>query len=621
MRWRTDETRLLSTEEAFRGLTIEHLKPLVELVADEVPKRKPELVAFLTNYMKHPENVRALYEGLEPLGQLAVREAAHDPKGSLNRDRFIARHGRVPQFEKPDPNTRDRWSDYYGHRRPTTLRLFFPKGDNLPTDLRALLLTFVPPPAEFTLPTLPEPPATVTISWRGWSDSRSVRESEEVPLRVRETAREALHDVRAVLRLVEAGRVRVSDKKKQPTAASMRALADVLQGGDFYTAEDQDERDYHPSHDLAIKAFAWPMIVQAAGLAQKTGDELELTPAGRKALSGPAPEVLRAAWKKWRVTNLLDEFSRVEAIKGQGKGGLSALADRRRAVLDGLVACPAGAWFAVDDFFRFLRATDRDFTLSHRPHELYIAEHYYGNLGDVGDDLWYILQGRYILAVLFEYAATLGLIDVGYLAPQGARDDYTGRWGTDEYEYLSRYDGLKYVRINALGAWLLGQAERYEPPAPVVERVLQVLPNLEVVVRQPPLAPSDRLVLERFAEPQSEGVWRLTADKAPPVLEEGGALDELEEFLAARSAEALPQPVQVFLADLRRRAGRLRDLGLARLVECADAGLARELAADPQLRGKAWPAGERWLVFRTEDEAAVRKALKRLGHVLPPSGQ
>jgi hypothetical protein len=148
--------------------------------------------------------------------------------------------------------------------------------------------------------------------------------------------------------------------------------------------------------------------------------------------------------------------------------------------------------------------------------------------------------------------------------------------------------------------------------------VLRVLPNLEVAVTKPPLPPSDRLVLDRFAEPQSEGVWRLTPAKLLAVLEEGGTPDELEEFLMTHSAEPLPHTVAVFLQDQRERAGRLRDLGTARLLECADAALAQMLAGDPQLRGKLHLAGEHWLVFRTEDETAVRRGLRRLGHIVPP---
>jgi hypothetical protein len=618
MSWRRDEPEPLSTEEAFGKLTIDYLRPLALLLASDVPKRKPELVSLLVRFMTDPVEVRALYEKLDSLAQKSVQEATFHPMGLLDRDKFVAQYGQLPAFHKASPNERTSFYDYDRHKRPTPLALFFPRNDVLPTDLRKLLLTFVPRPPAFTLPISAELPATTRQTWMTWKGNRPVEESADVPLRVRETARETEHDLRAVLRLVEAGRVRVSDKKRQPTAASQKAIAEVLPSGDFYIVEDQDESKYDPAFDLTLKAFAWPMLLQAAGLAQKSGDDLTLTPAGRKALSGSVPEVIRATFRKWRTSTLLDEFSRIETIKGQSKGGLSALSSRRKAVLDGLAACPTGAWFAVDDFFRFLRATGRDFVLAHRPYELYIAEHYYGNLGYENEHAWEQLQGRYILVVLFEYVATLGLIDVAYLPPQGVRDDFRDRWGADDLSCLSRYDGLLYLRINPLGMWCLGLAERYETPPPPAVDILQVLPNLEIVVTNPPLSVSDRLVLDRFAEPQSEGVWKLTAAKLLAVLEEGGTLDELEEFLKTHSKAALPHTVEVFLQDQRECAGRLRDLGMARLIECADAALAQMLACDPQLRGKCHIAGERWLLFRTEDEAAVRRGLRRLGHVLPP---
>jgi hypothetical protein len=621
MAWRRDEPEPVPAAEAFAKLTNDNLRPLAALVTDDLPKRKPEFVGLLAKVMTDAAQVRKLYEGLDPLAQKAVQEAAADPKGLLYRDRFIARHGEeLPDFHEPAPKQQPSYysDDYDRHRRPTRLALFFPAYDWLPTDVRKLLHAFVPAPPAFVLPTVAEPPATVRQTWTTWKHNKPVEETVDVPVRVRATASMAELELRAVLRLVEAGRVRVSDKKRLPTAASQKAVSEVLPEGDFYTAEDRDEFKGDPAYDLTIKAFAWPILLQAAGLAQQSGDELTLTPAGRKALIGSAHEVLRAAFRKWPTSKLLDEFSRVEAIKGQGKGGLTALSGRRKAVLDGLAACPAGAWFAVDDFFRFLIATDRDFELAHRPYDLYIAEHYYGNLGYDSEGAWDQLEGRYILALLFEYVATLGLIDVAYIPPQLARDDFRDRWGTDDLSSLSRYDGLLYVRLNPLGAWCLGQAERYEPPKPAVVDVLKVLPNLEIVVTKPPLPAADKLVLDRFAEPQSDYAWRLTPARLLAVLEAGGTLDELEEFLKSRSPAALPHTVEVFLNDQRERAGRLRDLGMARLIECADAAQAELLARDSQLRGKCHLAGERWLVFRSEDETAVRRGLRRLGYILPP---
>ena len=93
-------------------------------------------------------------------------------------------------------------------------------------------------------------------------------------------------------------------------------------------------------------------------------------------------------------------------------------------LVEGLAACPVGRWFAVDDFFRLLRATGREFTLAHSVDELYIAEHNYGNLGYTNEHAWEQLQGRFALAFLFEYAATLGIIDVAYVPPQDVREDF-----------------------------------------------------------------------------------------------------------------------------------------------------------------------------------------------------
>ena len=75
--------------------------------------------------------------------------------------------------------------------------------------------------------------------------------------------------------------------------------------------------------------------------------------------------------------------------------------------------------------------------------------------GLAGWKAWNALEGRYALCVLFEYAATLGVIDVAYTGPRGARDDYRELWGADRYDSLSRYDGLAAVRVNDLGAAIL----------------------------------------------------------------------------------------------------------------------------------------------------------------------
>jgi hypothetical protein len=198
--------------------------------------------------------------------------------------------------------------------------------------------------------------------------SRSRRtEVESVPLTVRETERAALHDLNTVLRLVEAGKLAVSDKTRRPTAATTRAVAHALLSGEPYP----DESGIGP-----IVSFAWPMLVQAAGLTELRGSRLALTNAGHKALSAPAPETVRRLWDRWMGTRLLDELSRVDVIKGQsgkGKRGLTAVAGRREPIADAIAECPIGRWVAIDDLFRYMRAVGHRFEVTRNPWRLYIS--------------------------------------------------------------------------------------------------------------------------------------------------------------------------------------------------------------------------------------------------------
>src|SRR5579884_1960089 len=136
--------------EMLENLTVPQLKPLVQLLDRNPPPRKGEMISVLTHFLLRPERLQRLYSELDPISQAAVQEATHDPEGVLGHDEFVAKYGQAPVLSRGD-ETRE--SYYDSDRRPTPLRLFFtdPYDSALPTDLRELLLTFVPPPAAITI--------------------------------------------------------------------------------------------------------------------------------------------------------------------------------------------------------------------------------------------------------------------------------------------------------------------------------------------------------------------------------------------------------------------------------------------------------------------------------------
>jgi len=187
--------------------------------------------------------------------------------------------------------------------------------------------------------------------------------------------------------------------------------------------------------------------------------------------------------------------------------------------------------------------------------KLYLGDPEYGSLGYAGFHDWPVLEGRYTLAVLFEYAATLGLLDVDYVSPAHARDDFRHMWGADWVDALSRYDGLRAVRLTLLGAYAAGLSTTYEPAVPArPDRTLQVLANHDVVATAD-LAPADRLVLDTFATRASDRVWTFSKASLLAAVDAGRAPGELGSFLDQRALHTVPATVRRLLDDVETRAG------------------------------------------------------------------
>ncbi len=269
---------------------------------------------------------------------------------------------------------------------------------------------------------------------------------------VRCAAPDALSNLVAVLELTADRQMRCSAATRRPLTATVRLVEDVLVAGDYYDNGDPDGGE-------PIAAFAWPMLLQAGGLARLAGTRLELTPRGEAVLTGPCYQALGDLWGRWLRSVSHDELSRIEAIRGQRKPGtLTPAARRRVAVADTLAAVEPGIWIDVDTLFAILQAQPAPLAVARSPlaqWRLYLVDAHDGSLGPVGRKAWNVLEGRYALCVLFEYAATLGVIDVAYTGPRGARGDYRELWGADRYDSLSRYDGLAAVRVSDLGAAIL----------------------------------------------------------------------------------------------------------------------------------------------------------------------
>lgn len=206
----------------------------------------------------------------------------------------------------------------------------------------------------------------------------------------------------------------------------------------------------------------------------------------------------------------------------------------------------------------------------------------------------------------------MGIIDVAYIEPSSARDDLGDLWGTDDLQFLSRYDGLIYFRLTPLGAYCLGLTADHAP-APIEPSVrLSVLPGRQVNVVAGQLAAEESLVLDTWAVQATSESWRLDHQKALAAVEKGHDVAELREFLQARDDQPLPETVDAFIQTCQKNGKALKIVGTTLLIECQDAETAATISTHKETAGLCLRAGDRQLVVRLEHEAKFRTLIRIL---------
>jgi len=581
--------------EALYSYTVDTLRSLAKFVCDKTPSRKGDMVGAICRTLLG-DKLKLHFDRLSDIEKAAVQEAIFSPEGELDPIKFKAKY----QQEAPIGRS-------LGWRSKGYLVDLFIINRHVPDDLGNLLIEFIKKPEKDRIKYADKLPESIRLDIH--------EETVDRDLNVRNTAAAALNNLETVLRLVEGGKIKVGAKTGRPTLACQKNLAKLLQEGDWY------EEDVILGGIGHIQAFAWPVLLQGTGLAKTDGSTLKLTNKGKKGLKGDYPQVIKEAWARWQGNKFLDEFSRVDQIKGQrsSRGRTLFAAHTRRPVLyDGLSLCTPGRWLKVKELIRAMNSEGLDFEVVRYAWKLYVGDSQYGHLDDYGDQT--MVKTRYILAFLFEYAATLGLIDVAYIHPDGALSDFHGLWGwgMEDTNFLSRYDGLMYIRLNPLGAFAMDMTDDYETAPTETRAVLTVLPNHDVVVTDVhALSPADKLFLEKTCRKKSSALWKLTTRTLLESAQNGTTMEEITTFLESRSAHPIPDTVTTLLKDAKKRSTGLEYAGRTHLVACKDAVLQKLVTTDAKLSKLCRPAGEKHIVILPGKEKQFMTALVRLGYIVP----
>lgn len=619
------DPQLPSLEQGLFSYTVAELKWYAEVLPGSKPLRKADLVAKLRAALTDPGYLRALYEQLGEEQSWLVADVVHNTGGWLKLGRA---HARYPSVAPPEnPRSRhsfyaigDFYSDPFKKLTASGFEVLFcysyELGFFIAREVTDLLSRIVPAPPPSSLKTLSAPPTLPGT--RGRQQPQVLQANAE---------RTIFEDVAATLSLAQEGKAGISSTTRLPTLGTVRQLRKLLAEGDYF---EESGGDYERAED-AMRPLALLLLVQAPRWAvpvSKGSTRLAITPVGQEVLRSEAtPHHIRQLWEAWCKSDLLDELSRVRGIRGQQSKytKLTKPRERREKIVAALRACPPGRWVDLAEFMRYAEAEELLPRIERTQHSnLFVG--YSGSY-----DMWeyrrsdYVdmVQGSYIRAFLWEYAATLGVVEIAYTRTEDATVD-RGSWHGME-EWVSRYDGLLGFRVTDLGAFALGLTDEYVPPTAEMGTgtpAMVLLPNFDIVITDASRVSSrDRAFLARICTTQSQDVYRLSRDLLLDYAAgNGNGLEPVRNFLESRTLKSqadFPQTVRVFLADTENRLNAVQDWGRA-LVLKGDEHVLTELAHTRLVKDMAQLGkvkGETVLLVKEEHESAVRRQLKKMGYV------
>ncbi len=545
----------------------------------KVPTRKKEVIDMLVEYMADTATMQLVFTSLPPVEQNALREMTWRAN-LLDNIALHAKYGETLGDET------------------LLFRLFLfnaPRAMLLP-HLNEQLKTFVAEPPEVAPHYTPE-----------FHLVSAIEDLEAEALDIHQTESAALYDVRAVMRLMDAEGVEASAQTYKVSNRGAHKILEILKDGDFYPVHKKT---------TGMKPFAWGLIFLAAGMAALEGRKLRLTEKGKKASKLPEHELIKELWGAWLQYMGFQELNRVTEIKGQKtKSNILERAPLvRKKIADGLALLKPGEWIHVDDFAAFMKAKGMWFEAARNYWGLYILDSRYGHLGY--DESRGIVDTRFLLVFLLEYAAVMGIVDVALVAPHYARYDYSDLWGGDDLEQLSDYDGLYYIRLTELGGHVLGLTEEYTPPKREVKRYFEIMPNLDILLMDDDFNEGDRILLERMATKTSQMVWHLDAFLIVKAVDSGLPVDEIRDFLTANSDDALPEPVESLLEEIGEKSTAVKMLGKEIVLQIKDETTTQELLKDKKINKLVHLSADNHLVIKEENKKKFKNALLKKGYIV-----
>ena len=415
----------------------------------------------------------------------------------------------------------------------------------------------------------------------------------------------ALVEAKRMLQLVSAGKLKVSEKTRLPSAACIKQVKSILC---------EPETEFSPE-----RSYAWPVLIQQCGWAKPRVGKLGLTRSGKALLENFTPDGYADGVQTMLNDSVFDEMSRAPAIKGmKSKWARRCREDasiRRLCITNALAEFPAKEWIKINQAFDHVVASGNSFDVVECGGSLYIGDANYGTLDN--EELG--ISRVYFRVLAAESFTTLGILDSANCAPdQQISSDISNCWGMECVEFVTSYDNVCHLRLTPLGAFCLGATVDYETPKAEKRTLFNVLPNHEIVVTDAnAFSVGDAAQLERFSKKTSDSVWKMNKKTIFQALESGDSADDIRSVLQMGTANEIPKTVLQLIDETAEHSGAISKSEDAVAVSFRDKHTAVLVEHDAAIRPSIFCRNGSTLFVRTKNLKKFQSGLRKLGILLP----
>lgn len=210
----------------------------------------------------------------------------------------------------------------------------------------------------------------------------------------------------------------------------------------------------------------------------------------------------------------------------------------------------------------------------------------------------------------FFLLGTLGIFELYYNMPD--EDSYLYL----KNGYLSKYDGLQYIRLTKLGEYVLGKRESYEFKK-VTEESEILLDEEHLIITLLGDAPTKTMFLERIGQKIASNKYKVTKESFLRNLEENSSLQERIEEFHSKIANPKPQIWIDFLEELALKSRAIiwkPEYRVLKLKE--DKELISIVSKDKRFQEFILRGEEYHIFVKEENMGALSKLFKEYGYYM-----